>query len=573
MLCPQRVSAGGPHMANLSLEEKVRRLELVQRIGLALSKPQSRESLLETILFEAQKLCHADGGTLYLRTEDDLLRFAILRTESLSMHLGGTTGHAVTFPALPLFDADARPNLRNVATCCALSKRTIQITDAYHATGFDFSGTIAFDKKNGYRSQSILAIPLINQEDTVIGVLQLINARDTSSSAIVPFREGDVEIVQALASQAAVALDNQNLLTQQRALLESFIQAIASAIDAKSPHTGSHCERVPLLTLMLAEAAIAESEGPLKDFSLTEDGLYELKIAAWLHDCGKVTTPVHVIDKSTKLETISDRIHAIKTRFELLKRDAEIAHWKHVAGGEAEPVSRAQLEQTWRELDADYLFLERSNRGSEFLSAEDCARIAAIAGRSYVEGGRNMPLLSLDELDNLNIPRGTLTQAERVVINRHMVETLKMLRSLPFPRHLRHVPEYAAGHHERMDGQGYPRGLYAGDMSIPSRIMAVADVFEALTAHDRPYKQAMKLSQAMAIMGGMKRDNHLDPTLFDLFVRSGVYRRYGERYLQPELLDDVDEAALLAIEPKPFALPPLEERRQRFQGFIAPYDQ
>ena len=561
-------------MAEISLEEKVQRLELVQRVGVALSAERNRDRLLETILGEAQKLCNADGGTLYLRTEDDHLRFTILRSESLGTNLGGTTGKPIHFPTIPLFDADTkRPNMRNVATYCAVTKRTINIPDAYHASGFDFSGTQDFDRRNNYRSQSFLTIPMVNQEDTVIGVLQLINARDRESAQIVPFREEDVDVVNALASQAAVALDNQQLLEQQRELLESFIQAIASAIDAKSPHTGAHCERVPLLTVMLAEAVVAEGQGPLADFTLNEDELYELKIAAWMHDCGKVTTPVHVIDKARKLEAIVDRMQMVRTRYEVLKRDAEIAHLERLVNGADRGESTAQREAARAQLEAELDFLEKANVGAEFLAPEAQARIAELAQRTYEEGSARRRLLSDDEVENLSISRGTLTQAERVIINRHMVETIKMLEALPFPRNLRRVPEYAGGHHEKMDGKGYPKGLYAGDMSIPARIMAIADVFEALTAQDRPYKQAMRLSEAMRIMGFMKRDNHLDADLFDVFVRSGVYRRYGERYLPIELLDEVDEAGLLAIAPKPFELPPAEERQKRWRGFIAPYDE
>jgi len=559
-------------MGEVSLEEKVARLELVQRVGVALSAERNRDRLLETILIEAQHLCNADGGTLYLRTEDDHLRFAILRTESLGTNLGGTTGKPVTLPAIPLFDADTKlPNTRNVATYCAVTKLTINIPDAYHASGFDFSGTVAFDKRNSYRSKSFLTIPMVNQEDRVIGVLQLINARDRRSSEIVAFRPEDVEFVTALASQAAVALDNQQLLEQQRELLESFIRAIASAIDAKSPHTGAHCERVPLLTAMIAEAVVKEGEGPLKDFSLTDDELYELKIASWMHDCGKVTTPVHVIDKARKLETIVDRMQMVRTRFEVLKRDAEIAHLKRLASGVEPSASSATYEAALAQLDGDLAFLEKANVGSEFLPPEAQARIAELGQRTYEENGERRRLLSDDEVENLSISRGTLTPAERVTINRHMVETIKMLEALPFPRNLRRVPEYAGGHHEKMDGQGYPKGIYAGDMSVPARIMAIADVFEALTAQDRPYKQPMKLSEAMRIMGFMKRDNHLDPDLFDVFVRSGVYRRYGERYLPADLLDEVDEAALLSIQPKPFELPPLEERKARWERFLPPY--
>lgn len=560
-------------MTERSLEEKVRRLSLVQQVGVALSAERNRDRLIEMILVEAKKLCNADGGTLYLRTDNDHLRFAILRSDSLGMSLGGTTGKPIDLPSIPMFDPESgKPNTKNVATYCAVQRRTINIPDAYHASGFDFSGTIAFDRRNNYRSKSFLTIPMVNSEDTVIGVLQLINARDAATGAIVAFEDDDEQIVRALASQAAVALDNQQLLDQQRELLESFIQAIASAIDAKSPHTGKHCERVPVLTLMIAEAVCQEKEGPLQGFTLSEEELYELRIAAWMHDCGKVTTPVHVIDKATKLEAIFDRIELVRARFELLKRDAEIAHLKRLASGGDAAESSASYEAELSRIQDDLTFLERSNIGREFIPPEDQRRIEAIGIRTYEQNGQPKRLLSTDEVHHLCISRGTLTSDERVVINRHMVETIKMLEALPFPRHLSRVPEYAGGHHEKMDGSGYPRGIYAGDMSIPARVMAIADVFEALTAQDRPYKRGLSLSESMTIMGKMKEDNHLDPDLFDVFVRSGVYKKYGERYLPPHLIDTVNEAALLAIKPRAFSLPGREEREKRLKNFIAPYD-
>jgi len=223
------------------------------------------------------------------------------------------------------------------------------------------------------------------------------------------------------------------------------------------------------------------------------------------------------------------------------------------------------------ELRSELALIERSNIGGEFLAPEEQAKIVEIAARTYVEGGKRVPLLSGEELENLCISRGTLTRDERIVINGHMVQTVRMLEAMPFPRHLRRVPEYAGGHHERMDGKGYPKGLYAGDMSIPARVLAIADVFEALTATDRPYKPGKKLSETMRIMGAMKRENHLDPALLDHFVSSGVYRRYAERYLSPDLIDDVDEASILNIKPKPFELPVEDERRARFRDFLPEY--
>ena len=546
--------------------------ELLHRIGIALSAERDKERLLEMILLEAKKLCHADGGTLYLRTETDELRFAIMRTDSLDIALGGTTGKPIRLPALPLY-VDGTPNERNVASCAAIRKTAFNIPDAYAAEGFDFSGTKIFDERNGFRSQSLLTIPLVNNEDNVIGVLQLLNAQDEESGETIPFSAEKQWVVEALASQAAIALDNQLLLEAQKDLLESFIKLIASAIDAKSPYTGGHCERVPLLAQMLAEAVCDDKGGKFDSFSLTKDEWYELRIASWLHDCGKVVTPIHIMDKATKLETIHDRMHDVRSRFEILKRDSEIAYLKGIAaGGDTEILERARTE-AWQALDDDLAFLENANRGGEFLSPDKKERIQAIGERVFEENGIPRKLLNEDEVRNLQISRGTLNDEERLVINEHIVQTIEMLCALPFPRNLRRVPEYAGGHHEKMDGTGYPKGIYAGDMSVPARIMAIADVFEALTAQDRPYKSGKTLSESVRIMGFMKKDNHLDPDLLDLFIRSGVYRQYGEKYLPPELMDEVDEEAFYAITPTAFSLPPDAERRARFREYLPEYAQ
>jgi len=553
-----------------TLERRLETFELLYRVGIALSAEHNTDRLIEMILVEAQKLCNADGGTLYLVNESQELSFAILRTDSLDVALGGTTGKAIELPPIPLRDpATGSPNKKNVASYATWLKSSVNIEDAYDAKGFDFSGMKSFDARNGYRSRSFLTIPLATNEGMVIGVIQLINARDEAGN-VRAFSKESQRVVEALCSQAAIALYNRLLLDDQRRLLESFIKLIASAIDAKSPYTGAHCERVPILTEMLARSVCDANDGPFANFALNDEEWYELHIAAWLHDCGKITTPVHVMDKATKLETIFDRIDAVRARFEILKRDAEIAALKRQLGGDADEDDSLLATELAR-LDAELAFLETSNVGGEFLSPDKQARIAEIGARRLSVGGRDRSLLSEDEVANLSISRGTLLPAERLIINGHMVQTVKMLEALPFPRNLRRVPEYAGGHHEKMDGTGYPKGLFAGDMSIPARIMAIADVFEALTADDRPYKKAKKLSETMRIMGFMKRDNHLDPELFNHFVRAGVYLEYARRFLAPHLIDEVDVGALLAIEPKAFELPEHEARMRRWRGFLDEY--
>lgn len=553
-------------------DDKLRRLELLLRVGVALSAETDTNRLLETILLEAKELTRADGGTLYIRQDEDSLHFAIMRTDSLGIAIGGSTGRPTTLPPIPLRDPETgAPNHRHIASYAALRKQSINIPNAYDTTRFDFSGTKAFDARNGYRSVSFLTIPMLDAAGRVVGVLQLINSRDAKTNEVVPFDDLDQQTVEVLASQAGVSLQNKLLRDAQRDLLESFIKMIASAIDAKSDYTGGHCERVPLIAEMLARAACDVKTGPFADFNLNELEWYELHIGAWLHDCGKVVTPVHVMDKSKKLETIYDRIETVKARFEVLLRDARLNAYEREKGGEDAQLVAADLDKELAALHSDLAFLEKTNFGGEFLARDGQERIKKIAERSLEMGGQRVPLLTAEEVQNLSISRGTLTEKERLIINAHMVHTVNILNALPFPPQLRRVPEYATGHHEKMDGTGYPRGLYAGDMSVPARIMAVADVYEALTAIDRPYKQPKKLSEVMFIMGKMKEQHHLDPEVFDLFITSGIYRKYAEQNLPPELVDAVDEAKLLAIKPPPLNLPPEHERKLRHKSVLPEY--
>ncbi|MDP2821262.1 MAG: HD domain-containing phosphohydrolase [Sulfuritalea sp.] len=536
-----------------SSSDLFRRLEQLNAIGAALSKERDINRLLETILVAAKTITHADGGTLYRMTEDGrALRFEILRTDSLDIAMGGTTGHVINFPNLPLTNDKGEANDSMVAAYAAIHDKTVNIADAYTEAGFDFSGTRSFDQRTGYRSQSFLTVPMKNHESEIIGVLQLINALDPLTQQVTPFSLADQSLAESLASQAAIALTNRFLITQLEALFEAFIKLINLAIDEKSPYTGGHCQRVPALTMMLAEAVDAATEGPLAPFRMDDRDRYELKIAGLLHDCGKVTTPVHVVDKATKLQTLFDRIHLIDTRFEVLKRDAQInALRQQLALREDADVAaderiRQQCQDEIRMLDEEREFLRKANVGGEAMKEADQQRVRDIGSRHKWRDvdAVETDFLTADEADNLAIRAGTLTQKEREIINHHIVATIKMLEQLPWPKHLTRVPEYAGGHHERMDGKGYPKGLTREQMSLQARMMGIADIFEALTARDRPYKPGMKLSQAMGIMANFKKNGHIDPDLFDVFVRQGVYRRYAEQFLDPAQIDAVDETVL-----------------------------
>ena len=533
-------------------DDLVQRLEQLNAIGASLSAERDLGRLLESILTAAKTITRADGGTLYRLTEEGTLRFEIVRTTSLKYYLGGTTGNPVPFYPIHLMGKDGKPNHGMVAAYAALTGKTVNIPDAYTAEGFDFSGTRNFDKKTGYRSKSFLTVPMRNHENEIIGVLQLINATHPKTGEIGAFSPSDQRLAESLASQAAIALTNRMLINQLEELFESFINLINMAIDEKSPYTGGHCQRVPTLTMMLAEAVNETGSGPLADFRMSDKDRYELKIAGLLHDCGKVTTPVHVVDKATKLETIFDRINLIDTRFEVLRRDTEVALLKEKALLVAHDAPRAELDAAdaryrdrVRQLQEDRSFLRACNIGSEAMREGDIERVKAIGARRWVDvSGHEASFLSEEELKNLTIRAGTLNQDERQVINHHIVATIKMLEALPWPKHLRNVPEYAGGHHERMDGKGYPKGLTREQMSVQARVMGIADIFEALTARDRPYKKGKTLSESLRILGDMRLRGHIDPDLFDVFVRGKIYRRYAEMFLDKEQIDQVDEAKI-----------------------------
>ena len=540
-------TGGAPSAA----DDLVQRLDQLNAIGASLSAERDINRLLEAILTAAKTITRADGGTLYRVTEEKTLRFEIVRTSSLKYYLGGTTGNPVPFYPIQLYK-DGRPNQTMVAAQAALTGKTINIADAYTAEGFDFTGTRAFDAKTGYRSKSFLTVPMRNHEGETIGVLQLINAQDPHSGEIVAFSASDQRLAESLASQAAVALSNRMLINQLETLFESFISLINGAIDEKSAYTGGHCQRVPVLTILLAEAVNETTEGPLADFRMTDKDRYELKIAGLLHDCGKVTTPVHVVDKATKLETIFDRVQLIDTRFEVLKRDLEIESLKRRATMSRMQLAddEARLRDELRRIDEDRKFLHACNIGSERMRDDDIEHVKRIARYRWRDvSGHEADFLTADEVKNLTIRAGTLTDEERKIINHHIVATIKMLEALPWPKHLTNVPEYAGGHHERMDGKGYPRGLTREQMSVQARCMGIADIFEALTAKDRPYKKGKTLSESLEILGRMKQNHHIDPDLFDVFVRRQVYRRYAEMFLDKEQIDDVDESKIPGYRP------------------------
>ena len=504
-------------------------------IGVALSVEKNIDLLLETILTEARAITHADGGTLYVMSDDATqLEFAFVQNASLGLNMGGA-GSKMTWPPVALANEDGLPNHTNVSAYAALTSETVNIPDVYHAEGFNFEGTRRFDRETGYRSRSMLVVPMRNHDSDIIGVLQLLNAGDEKTGEGISFSVQAQRMAEALASQAAVALTNNLLIADLENLLDSFIQTIATAIDEKSPYTGGHVRRVADLTMRIAEKINAVSDGHFAQVSFSKDEIQELRMAAWLHDVGKITTPEHVVDKSTKLEKVYDRIGDIKTRFEVLKREYQMA--MHEARQNRAGFSPEDVARELQALDEEYQFLVRINNGSEFTADEMIERIKNIGQRKWSANAQMMPLLTKDEIYNLSIRRGTLNNEERSIINNHAAITRKMLDRLPFPRKMRNIAAYAAAHHEKLDGSGYPQGLKGDALPLQARIIALADVFEALTACDRPYKKDKTLTEALVILKQMVAENHIDADLFDLFMKEKIYLEYAYRELALHQID------------------------------------
>lgn len=522
----------------MSNEVRMNSIEHFIDIGIALSSEKDHRVLLEKIIKSAMELSSADAGTIYSISADSELVFETIINHTLNIHLGGTTNVDIDFPAIPILQY-GKVNESALVAIAAKTGEVINIKDAYQCQQYDLSAAKNMDKETGYKTQSVLTLPMKNHQGDLNGVIQLINANNPQGE-IIAFDSKTQTLIHALTSLASVIITNKQLIDEMENLFSSFSQLIASAIDKKSPYTGGHCRRVPLITMMLAKACNEVKKGPLHSFSMTKEDFHELGVAAWLHDCGKVATPEYVMDKAKKLETVFDRIELVNARFEIAARD--IYH-----STKYNEKKKALLLQS---LEADLDFITKANTGGEFFDEDKVERVYQIAKRYQVTiRGVQQNILNKDEVYNLITARGTLNEKERRIINGHMDVTVEMLESMPFPKHLKRVPEYACGHHEKMDGTGYPKGLKRNEMSIPARIMGIADVFEALTANDRPYKAPKTLSETLTIMGRMKLGDHLDPDLFDIFISEKVYLKFAQEHLEPSQIDNFDIATIPGCKP------------------------
>lgn len=514
-------------------EAQIKHIKQGAQIGVALSCEKDIDRLLEMIVLEARAMSNADAGTLYITDKENRhLNFKIMQNDTMNVRMGGTSGVEIDLPSVPLY-RDGKPNHSNVSSHVAISGEIVNIPDVYEAEGFDFIGPKKYDATTGYRSKSMIVIPLRNHENDIIGVLQLLNAKNPETGEIIGFSNQYVDEIASLASQAAVALTNTQLIQDLTNLLYAFIKSIATAIDEKSPYTGGHVKRVVDLSMLIAEKINETKSPPFKDIAFNDNEMEEIRIAAWMHDVGKITTPEYVVDKSTKLQTIFDRINLVETRFNLITKLIENEYLNRKLELLQKGANKKEIDSLYSELEtalgnlgSDLELIKSSNLPGEFLSDDKISRIKEIAAKTYLLSDGEHPYITDEELENLIVRKGSVTGRERKTIENHAAVTHKMLNQLPFPRKLLKVPDYASEHHEKLDGSGYPRGLTAKDLPLQSRIIAVADIFEALTAKDRPYRKPVHISQVLKIMDMMKKDNHIDPDIYSLFTENRLYEKY-----------------------------------------------
>lgn len=552
--------------------QDTRKLNTILELNDLLISENNHSSIVEKIMDTAADICDADSYFFYNVNDDKFLTLSYSVNRSLKICRRGSD-NLIYAPTIFLPEVKNKEQ-KTIAESCFFTKSIININNLYANTQYDNSFFSEFDEDNNYSTVSILSFPIITRKGYIVGIAQFTNPRDESGHALT-FTQDNQKQVMSTCNLIGILLENKMLSEAYGQLLESFIEVLARAIDAKSPYTGAHCQRVPVIARLLATAAVQADSGPLKNFEMSPDDWYTLHIASWLHDCGKVTTPEYIVDKATKLETIYNRIHEIRNRFEILRRDAHIEYLKkRLKNTDTQERLQAEFIHKVKQLEKDYDFIGRCNIGDTKMNAEDIAELERISRLTFMRYFNRMNGLSWAERDhikdkelyknpalenllqdredllfdkynrgelyNLEVPQGTINKEEREKINEHIVVTIDMLKALPFPKELSKVVEYAGAHHERIDGKGYPNGLTGDQMSIPAKIMAIADIFEALTANDRPYKEPKKLSEVLKIMQGMKNSGHIDPDLYKVFITSQVFMDYAEQYISPEQIDEIN---------------------------------
>ncbi len=521
--------------ARANLERSRYESDLLISVGRSLSQQRDIDSLLGLILLKAREITGADAGSVYIvegNAEDPLdntIRFTVSQNDSVRVESDG-----ITLPVSP----------NSIVGACIRSREPINIPDLYDldepGTGNNPWGFVhdrSFDRKSGYQTRSMVTVPMISAREEVIGVIQLINrvdrleAPDDFDTAVLPFDAPSINFANTLASQAGIALETALLYDEVQTLFEGFVRASVTAIESRDPTTSGHSERVATLTTGLAKAADRSDEPLYRAISFTPDEFQEIEYAALLHDFGKVGVREHVLIKAKKLypfelETLLGRFAYVRKCLESEQNERKLKALLDLPRDEA----RARLARTStdynariEELDEFLAFVLKANEPS-VLAQGGFERIAEIAGHSYIDHeGVVRPYLTEREVAALQVARGSLTSDERAEIEQHVVHTYNFLKRIPWSRNLRHIPEIAVSHHEKLDGTGYPFALGSESIPTPTRMMTISDIFDALTASDRPYKKAVPIGKALDILAYEVKDGHLDSDLYQLFLDAKIY--------------------------------------------------
>jgi len=499
-------------------EDRVLReqVEKLNQIGIALTSETNLEKLLGLIVREARRFTGADAGSLYI-LEDGKLFFRVAQNKTLSRRPDPPPGFK-PYP-LPL-------SKESIAGYAAITGEILNIEDVYSlAKRVPYTFNPEFDLRNKYLTRSMLVVPMKDRQGEILGVLQLINAMGETDTPL-PFPKSAERLVMSLASQAAVAIRNAKLIADIKALFEALIRYSASAIDARSPHTAGHSKRVAAYSRAIALAINEETAGTFADVFFAPEQMEELSYAAWLHDIGKIGVPEQILDKENRLSR--EAMTAIMTRFELIKALNAVRIWQDTYIENKDELQgegvREQAEKAEQEIEEDLNFIKKVNQ-SLFLSDKDLSALQAIASKTYKDlRGDAKPYLADQEVEPLSVRKGNLTDEEYKRIQAHVELTHNIVKNIPFTKTLENVPFFSASHHELLDGTGYPRGLKGDKIPVQPRILAVVDIFDALTAADRPYRRAIPPEKAGEILRAEAKAGRLDKDIVDLFLDKELYK-------------------------------------------------
>lgn len=505
-------------MMEINLKEQ---LEKLNQIGIALSSETNLMRLLGLVVEESREFTGADAGSLYIR-DGDVLCFEVAQNDTLARRSEAQADSFRPFP-LPL-------TRTSIAGYVAVTGETLNVKDVYeleHDASVEYSFNRDFDKRNDYRSRSMLVVPMQDHRHENIGVLQLINALDDNGQ-VKPFPTDVEDLVRSLASQAAVAINNAKLISDIKNLFSALVKYSASAIDARSPHTAGHSMRVAALAGLLAKAVNKQRTGAYANMSLNEDELEELDYAAWLHDIGKIGVRENVLEKAGKLNP--DRMHLISSRFERIGLSIKLDYKQKIldkySNGAPEPSEIAALEQEMKirlaDIESDLALIHKINNPG-WIDDGEMTSLERIASGTYLDdAGEPRPYLDDFEYENLSVRKGNLTNIEYQEIQSHVAHTENIVAKIPFTPELSRIPEFASAHHEMLNGSGYPKHLTGTEIPLQARILAVADIFDALVARDRPYKKAIPVDRALSILRDEASVGRLDPELVELFIMEKI---------------------------------------------------